>query len=226
MPQTLNKLSTIIGYSFRNPDLLQMALSHRSIDGANYERLEFLGDSILNFLIAETFFLKYPHAQEGELSRLRAQFVKGDTLAEIARELGLGPYLNLGPGELKSGGRDRSSILADVVEALLGALYLDGGLEVCREKLLLWFQDRIDKVAHKKTHKDPKTYLQEWVQAEGLELPVYDVIKIEGLAHQQVFSVSCKLNAFNYNTEAKGSTRRRAEQEAANKMLELIEKNK
>lgn len=222
----MDKLSKTIGYTFRNPDLLQMAMSHRSVDGTNYERLEFLGDSILNFLMAEALFLKYPTAQEGDLSRLRASFVKGETLAEVARELGLGQYLRLGAGELKSGGRDRSSILADVVEALLGALYLDGGLEVCREKLLLWFDDRLNKVLHKKTYKDPKTHLQEWVQSEGLELPVYEVIKIEGLAHQQIFSVSCKLEALKQSTKAKGSTRRKAEQEAAGKMLDLIEKKK
>ena len=226
MPQMLAKLSKTIGYTFRDPDLLQMAMSHRSVDGANYERLEFLGDAILSFLMAEILFLKYSTAQEGELSRLRANFVKGDTLAEVARELGLGQYLRLGAGELKSGGRDRSSILADAVEALLGALYLDGGIEVCREKLLLWFHDRLDKMVQKKTHKDPKTHLQEWAQAEGLDLPVYEVIKIEGLAHQQIFSVSCKLESLNHSTKAKGSTRRKAEQEAADKMLTLIEKNK
>lgn len=226
MPQTLAKLSKIIGYTFRDPDLLQMAMSHRSVDGANYERLEFLGDAILSFLMAEILFLKYPNAQEGELSRLRANFVKGETLAEVARELGLGQYLRLGAGELKSGGRDRSSILADAVEAVLGALYLDGGIELCREKLLLWFNDRLDKMVQKKTHKDPKTHLQEWAQAEGLDLPVYEVIKIDGLAHQQIFSVSCKLESLNHSTKAKGSTRRKAEQEAADKMLILIEKKK
>lgn len=226
MPQTVEKLFQIIGYAFNDPTLLQTALSHRSVEGANYERLEFLGDSVLNFLIAEALFLKYPHAQEGELSRLRAQLVKGETLAEVARELGLGQYLLLGAGELKSGGRDRSSILADAVEAMLGALYLEGGLEICREKLLLWFHDRLNTLGQKKLHKDPKTHLQEWAQAEGLELPVYEVIKIEGLAHQQTFSVSCQLKALNYSTKAKGSTRRKAEQEAASKMLTLIEKKK
>lgn len=226
MPVTPDKLSKTIGYAFRDPELLQMAMSHRSVDGANYERLEFLGDSILNFIMAETLFLKYPNAQEGELSRLRANFVKGDTLAEVARELSLGEHLRLGAGELKSGGRDRSSILADAVEALLGALYLDGGLDLCRQKLLLWFDDRLNKIVHKKTQKDPKTCLQEWVQAEGLDLPVYEVIKIEGLAHQQIFSILCKLDSLSYSTKAKGSTRRKAEQEAADKMLALIEKKK
>jgi ribonuclease-3 len=221
-----DKLSKTIGYTFRNPELLQTAMSHRSVDGANYERLEFLGDSILNFIMAEILFAKYPNAQEGELSRMRANFVKGETLAEVARELHLGEHLRLGAGELKSGGRDRDSILADAVEALLGALYLDGGLELCKQKLLLWFDDRFNKILNKKMHKDPKTRLQEWLQAEGLELPVYEVIKIEGLAHQQIFSLSCKLESLNYSTKAKGSTRRKAEQEAAGKMLELIEKRK
>ncbi len=226
MPEASEKLCKLIEYTFQDRSLLITALTHRSVEGANYERLEFLGDSILNFIMAETLYLKFPTAQEGDLSRLRANFVKGEMLAEVARELGLGEYLRLGAGELKSGGRDRSSILADSVEALLGALYLDGGLELCRQKLLQWFENRLNSMGHKKTYKDPKTCLQEWAQAEGLELPVYAVLKIEGLAHEQIFSVSCTLSSLGYNTQAEHSTRRKAEQEAASRMLIIIEGKK
>lgn len=224
--QAIDKLSKIIDYTFKDPDLLLRALSHRSVGDMNYERLEFLGDSILNFIIAEALYLKYPHAQEGELSRLRASFVRGATLAEVALELDLGAYLRLGPGELKSGGRDRSSILADAFEALIGALYLDAGMEVCKQKLLQWFDERLHKAVHKKSQKDPKTCLQEWTQANGFILPVYEVVKVEGLAHQQTFTVSCTLSDLGYSAIAAQSTRRKAEQEAATKILELIETKK
>ncbi|MBY0377863.1 MAG: ribonuclease III [Gammaproteobacteria bacterium] len=221
--QAVDKLCKTIDYTFKDPDLLLRALSHRSVGDMNYERLEFLGDSILNFIIAEALYLKYPHAQEGELSRLRASFVRGVTLAEVALELELGAYLRLGPGELKSGGRDRSSILADAFEALIGALYLDAGMDICKQKLLYWFDERLHKAAHRKSQKDPKTCLQEWTQAAGFNLPVYEVVKVEGLAHQQIFTVSCSLSDLEYSAIASQSTRRKAEQEAAAKILELIE---
>ncbi len=221
--QTLENLLTRLEYQFNNPGLLNTALSHRSVEGANYERLEFLGDSIVNFVIAEALYFKFPSAQEGELSRLRAYFVKEESLAEVARELELGSFLRLGSGELKSGGRDRTSILADVLEAVIGALYLDAGLEVCKQKILHWFSHRLETTSYKKSLKDPKTRLQEWVQGKGLQLPVYEIIKVEGLAHQQVFTVSCSLAELGYHSEAIDSTRRKAEQEAANKILTQIE---
>lgn len=224
--QEIDTLCKTIGYTFKDPDLLTRALSHRSMGDVNYERLEFLGDSIVNFIMAEAMYVKYPTAQEGELSRLRASFVKGVTLAEVALELDLGTYLHLGPGELKSGGRERVSILADAFEALLGALYLDAGMEVCTQKVLQWFDTRLNKAVHKKSHKDPKTRLQEWAQGEGLALPLYTIVKVEGLAHQQTFTISCTLSALGYTAEAVHSTRRRAEQDAAAKILELIEQKK
>lgn len=222
----IETLYKTIDYTFKDPDLLLRALSHRSVGNLNYERLEFLGDSILSFVMAETLYLEQPKAQEGELSRLRANLVRGVTLAEIAQELNLGAYLRLGPGELKSGGRDRSSILADAFEALVGALYLDAGIEVCKQKIAFWFKDRLESLNHKKSSKDPKTCLQEWTQAQGVPLPTYKVITIEGLAHQQTFSVSCTIKGLDYHTEAKHSTRRKAEQEAASQLLALIEKSK
>ena len=226
MLPAIETLYKIIDYSFKDPDLLVRALSHRSVGNLNYERLEFLGDSILSFVMAEILYLEQPTAQEGELSRLRANLVRGVTLAEIAQELNLGAYLRLGQGELKSGGRDRSSILADAFEALIGALYLDAGIEVCKQKIAFWFKDRLESLNHKKSSKDPKTCLQEWTQAQGVPLPTYEVLKVEGLAHQQIFSVSCTIAGLNYQTEAKESTRRKAEQEAASQLLTIIEKQK
>ncbi len=226
MRYSIEQLQKVIGYTFSDPSLLTAALTHRSVESLNYERLEFLGDSIVNFVIAEAVYLKFRQAQEGELSRLRASFVREETLADLAREMDLGQYLNLGAGELKSGGRDRASILADAFEALIGALYLDAGFAFCQERLLAWFDSRLKMSTIKKSHKDPKTQLQEWLQSKSLNLPVYEVVEVLGLAHEQTFSVSCRLNDLNYTTHAEHSTRRKAEQEAALKMLHLLENKK
>jgi ribonuclease-3 len=210
-----------LNYTFTNIDLLKAALTHRSIRGQNNERLEFLGDSLLNFIIAEQLYKTLLSAEEGDLSRLRAILVKGDTLAEIAQEFHLGDYLRLGPGELKSGGFLRKSILADAFEAVIGAIYLDSDFQTCRKHVLSWFDTRIKKV-HLAIQKDPKTRLQEYLQSRHLPLPKYEILTVEGEAHAQLFHIQCRVPGFSYTTLSVGSSRRKAEQLAAEKYLELL----
>lgn len=202
--------------------LLQAALTHRSVKGKNNERLEFLGDSILNFIIAAALYEKCPHAKEGELSRLRANLVNGEMLAEIAQEFELGQYLQLGPGELKSGGARRKSILADAFEAIIGAIYLDSNMLQCQEHVLSWYRSRLADFSQWETSKDPKTRLQEFLQGRKLPLPIYSVILIEGKAHHQHFKISCQVEGFSHITEGYGSSRRSAEQIAAQAYLDLL----
>ncbi len=224
MNQDLYLLSKKIGYSFQNLELFKSALTHRSVRGSNNERLEFLGDSIVNFIIAEALYKRLPSAKEGELSRLRANLVKGETLAELAREFNLGHYLNLGPGELKSGGFRRESILADAIEAIIGAIYLDGGISECQQCVLKWYTERLQLQALQLYIKDAKTKLQEYLQSKGLELPNYEVLSIQGEAHEQTFHVSCIVASLVIKAEGVGSSRRKAEQEAAKNLLALLEK--
>ncbi len=198
-------------------------MTHRSCGAHNNERLEFLGDSILNFSIGEALYRKFPDAKEGQLSRLRAQLVKGETLAEIAREFELGDSLNLGEGELKSGGFRRDSILADAVEAIIGAVYVDGGMEACRERILFWYQQRLDTISLEETLKDPKTRLQELMQSHREPLPQYKVVSVDGEAHAQVFTIQCHTALLPQPTEAKASSRRTAEKLAAEEALKLIQ---
>lgn len=219
--RSIDSLMRKLGYEFKNVDLLQTALTHRSVRGQNNERLEFLGDSLLNFIVAEQLYRSFSSAREGELSRLRASLVQGETLAEIAQELELGDFLRLGPGELKSGGFNRKSILADAFEAIIGAIYLDSTFEVCREKLLKWFDSRI-KELHLAIQKDPKTRLQEYLQSKHLPLPQYEILSIEGEAHAQLFHIECRVLGLPHVTESKGPSRRKAEQLAAEKYLELL----
>lgn len=223
MPDNLKPLIKALGHEFNNPDLLLLALTHRSYGNKNNERLEFLGDSIVNFVIAEDLFQRFPLAREGQLSRLRARQVKGVTLAELAREFNLGQYLRLGSGELKSGGFRRESILADSLEAIIGAIYLDAGMPATKERILDWFASRLSSTSLKDTHKDPKTRLQEYLQARQLPLPVYSVIQVEGQAHAQIFSVECTVEQLNYKPLGVGSSRRLAEQEAAQKVIQALE---
>lgn len=223
MVKNTKTLCAKLGYDFKDPHLLEAALTHRSIRGLNNERLEFLGDSILNFIIAAALFQQFPTAKEGDLSRLRANLVKGDTLAELAQEFELGNYLKLGAGELKSGGYRRKSILADALEAIIGAIYLDGGMAVCQERLLRWYESRLQETSRHSGLKDPKTRLQEYLQAKKVPLPNYSVLSIQGEAHKQTFRVACKIEKFNHITEGVGSSRRSAEQEAAQKYLEYLE---
>ncbi|MEO9273978.1 ribonuclease III [Marinomonas sp. 5E14-1] len=224
MSSLYQKLSRRIGYFFADLGLLELALTHRSFGGKNNERLEFLGDSILNYVIAEDLFHRFPKAKEGELSRLRASLVKGDTLAELAREFQLGDFLKLGAGELKSGGFRRDSILADAVEGIIGAIYLDAGMDVCRQHILDWYKERLDATSLKVVTKDAKTRLQEYLQARKYGLPQYEVVKIDGEPHDQTFYVNCQIEAYEGVIEGKGNSRRIAEQNAAAKALKKLEK--
>lgn len=221
--QNRQRLIQRLGYNFRDESLLDLALTHRSRGAANNERLEFLGDSLLNMFVAEALFHRFPSAREGELSRLRAQLVKGETLAEIAREFNLGDYLVLGEGELKSGGFRRATILADTVEALLAAIYLDSGdFHICRERVLEWYGSRIDNVAVGDKAKDPKSALQEFLQARGEPLPEYEVTGTSGEAHARLFTVSCRVSLLSEPIVTDGNNRREAEKKAAAEALKLL----
>ncbi|VUD56512.1 Ribonuclease 3 [Thalassocella blandensis] len=217
-----NRLQQALGYTFKDESLLVTALSHRSVGKNNNERLEFLGDSLLNCIIAEALFQKFLHAKEGDLSRLRASLVKGDTLADMARQFDLGEYLLLGEGELKSGGFRRASILADAVEAIIGAIYLDSDMETCRTVVLDWFDARLKKISLSNTEKDPKTRLQEYLQEKKLPLPTYTVIETSGQAHAMEFVVECKIDPLNETTQGKSSSKRNAEKLAAGMMLDKL----
>jgi ribonuclease-3 len=218
----LLKLSQRIDYTFRDTSLIELALTHRSCGGKNNERLEFLGDSIVNLVIAEALFLKFAEAKEGKLSRLRARMVKGVTLAELARDFGLGDFLHLGSGEMKSGGHRRESILADTVEAIIGAIYLDSDMATVKNKILQWYDSRLGNLSIDDPLKDPKTRLQEYLQAKQLPLPKYDVLSIEGSAHEQLFKVSCKVTYLENSIVGQGCSRRIAEQEAVAQALKLL----
>jgi len=215
----LDRLERKIGYTFKDQELLLLALTHRSLGGRNNERLEFLGDSILNFVAAEMLFQHFPQAREGQLSRLRARLVKGVTLAELAKGFELGEYLRLGSGELKSGGFRRESILADATEAIIGAIYLDSGLEVVRERILHWLTGHIADLTLVDNNKDPKTRLQEFLQSRQSELPRYEVIESSGEAHCRTFKVDCQVALLAERTYGVGSSRRLAEQQAAQQAL-------
>ena len=222
MNNPLIKLSQRIGYVFQDESLIQLALTHRSKGNTNNERLEFLGDSIVNFTIAEALYRKFPQAKEGKLSRLRADMVRGTTLAEIARDFDLGEFLLLGSGELKSGGYNRESILADVVEAIIGAIYLDTGMDAVQERILSWYKSRLDNLSEDTVVKDAKTRLQEYLQKSQNRLPKYDVVEISGQAHDQKFRVSCRVEKLPEVTIGIGSSRRFAEQSAAEKALKAL----
>ena len=215
-----------LNYRFRDPVLAQLALTHRSIGKPNNERLEFLGDALLGAIIAEMLYEVHPNASEGELSRLRAQLVNGQALALVARELELGDELKLGPGELKSGGFRRDSILADAFEALVAAVYLDSGFEACREVVRGLFAERI--AALRRSSKDAKTRLQEWLQAGGWPLPLYELTASHGEDHAKTFDVSCAISEpLPVQAEARGASRRAAEQDAAEMVLnQLLEQRR
>ncbi len=211
-----------VPYTFRDPALLQEALTHRSRGQLNYERLEFLGDSILNFVVASRLFDLRPTNSEGDLSRLRSRVVRGDTLARLASNLKLGDHLIMGEGELKSGGFKRQSILADALEALFGAIYLDGGFEACRDVIHHICDPVILGLPDAEELKDPKTRLQEWMQARGRPLPEYTLIREEGAEHAKRFYVTCRLPDSAEKVEAQGASRRKAEQSAAQKILKAL----
>lgn len=213
-----------LGYQFNTPGLLESALTHRSAGGGNYERMEFLGDAILSLVISEQLYQRFPQASEGQLSRLRSSLVKGDTLAELAKGFELGEYLHLGQGELKSGGFRRESILADALEAIFGAVYLDRGLEAVSELILRIYDGRIQQLTLDVPLKDPKTLLQEYLQSRRMAVPEYKTIDVQGEDHSQHFRVSCRIVALNLSSEGEGVSRRKAEQDAAMKLLSTIEK--
>jgi ribonuclease-3 len=208
-----------VDYRFSDPGLLEKALTHRSAGERNYERLEFLGDSVLDLIVADRLLILHPHAPEGDLSRMRARLVRADSLRDIAARLELGDHLRLGSGERKSGGKRRASILADALEALLGAIYLDGGFEASKRVILDLFEPSIAALPEAEKLKDAKTRLQEHLQGRGRPLPEYDLVDERGADHTKEFTVRCALQDSDEVTEATGSSRRKAEQAAADDML-------
>ena len=211
------------GYEFKDQRLLALALTHRSAASFNNERLEFLGDAVLNVVISERLYRQRPSAAEGALSRLRASVVSGATLSEVGAQIGLGDWLNLGPGELKSGGYRRGSILENTLEALLGAIYLDGGHEAAAAVIDRLFGERLHNLPPAAELKDPKTRLQEWLQSQGLPLPDYSIESVSGEPHQQTFTVTCAVEQLRVAGQGQGRSRRLAEQAAAERVLSSIE---
>jgi len=212
-------LAKSLSYEFNDVYLLQQALTHRSCPGANNERLEFLGDAVLDFVISDVVFRSHTNAPEGDLSRLRASLVKDTSLAELASELGLGEHLILGGGERKTGGHRRESILADALEAIFGAVYIDAGIEAAAGVIERAFGERLINLPAVEDLRDPKTRLQEWLQGRAFGLPEYELMDVSGKAHQQTFTVSCSIRNGAMTSTGTGSTRRNAEQESAQKML-------
>lgn len=222
MRSSWEKLERDLGYQFQDHRLLKEALTHRSAGGPHNERLEFLGDGVVNFVIAAALYERFPAATEGELSRLRASLVRRDKLAELAQGIKLGDYLVMGSGELKSGGYRRESILADGMEALFGAVYLDGGFDRCRELILSTYAGALESLPEAASLKDSKTRLQELLQSRRLPLPEYSVVEVTGEAHRQRFRVSCRIPGLEAVATGGGTSRRKAEQDAAKRALELL----
>lgn len=218
-----DQLGDRLGYAFANPELLTKALTHRSAGRENNERLEFLGDAVLGLAIANALFHRFPNAAEGQLSRLRASLVRKETLAAVARSLSLGSFMALGPGELKSGGHARASILADALEAIFGAVYLDGGSIEAENLVLRLMQSRLESTTIESCHKDSKTRLQEWLQSRQLGLPNYEITGVSGADHNQRFSCCCQVPSLGMEGLGEGSSRRKAEQDAAFNVLRQLE---
>ena len=217
----LKRLEKTIGYKFNDFELLKQAMTHRSALGNHNERLEFLGDSTLGFAISSDLYLRFPNVDEGDLSRMRATLVCGKMLAEIGREFELGECLILGPGELKSGGFRRDSIIADSVEAIIGAIFLDSNIDTVNPIILSWYDTRLKSIEPGISQKDPKTRLQEHLQSRKQPLPIYEVMEVKGEAHNQQFTMSCSIDGLE-PVQGKGTSRRKAEQITAQKMLDLI----
>lgn len=215
-------LARSLDYQFADPGLLKEALTHRSATGQSNERLEFLGDAVLDFVISAEVYGQRPDANEGDLSRFRASLVNDASLAELAAELGVGEYIKLGGGEKKTGGHRRSSILADTLEALFGAVYLDRGFAAAETLILHVYRERLAKLPESGDLRDPKTKLQEYLQGSGFELPDYDVSEVSGKPHRRRFVVTCKAAALNLESNGEGTSRRIAEQNAAREMLTMI----
>lgn len=217
-------LSKKLGLAFNDPQLFATALTHRSFSAKNNERLEFLGDSILGFVIAQKLYDRFPEASEGTLSRLRASLVNESSLASLARQHGLGDYLFLGQGELKSGGFRRDSILSDALEAIMGALFKDQGIVACQQWIETLFAEKLDSLSATSGQKDPKTQLQELMQAKKLDLPEYTLVSMTGLSHEQTFTVKCTISILDEAAIGVGISRKKAEQAAAEQMLSLLNK--
>ena len=220
---SLDRLQARIGYRFKDTELLERALTHRSRGTQNYERLEFLGDSILGFVVAEQLFKLFSDVREGRLSRIRSSLVRRETLAAVAREMNLSDYLIMGEGELKSGGFNRESILADVVESMIAAIYLDAGMDKAREIIHAWLAPYFSEATQQSSFKDAKSRLQEAMQKRGLPLPHYQIIETTGEQHEQEFTVRCELPELGLQCDAQGASRRAAEQQAAEHLLSLID---
>jgi len=226
----LNLLNSRLGYVFKNLDLVNLALTHRSYESPHNERLEFLGDSVLGLCIADILYERFPECMEGELTKMKAFLVKGETLCELADELKIAEFIKLGVGELKTGGRKRESILENTVEALLGAIFLDVNLDlnILKNIIATWYEHRFDSLSTKTVSpQDAKSKLQEYLQKQGDPLPSYEIVNISGREHEQVFTVMCKISSKNFLLEKTeitgvGSTRKSAEQSAAFAMLELL----
>ncbi|MBD2858580.1 ribonuclease III [Spongiibacter sp. KMU-158] len=223
MTPELENFCRRIGYQFADEQLLLRALRHRSCGADNNERLEFLGDGLLNLIIAESLFHRFSDVKEGQLSRLRANLVNGVTLSELATEMEFGAVLQLGEGERQSGGRQRASIRANAVEAVIGAIYLDSDFATTQQKVLTWYGSRLEEIDLAEPQKDAKTRLQEWLQARGKALPSYTLQASEGADHAQQFHIACKVAALKNAVIATGSSRKKAEQAAAQQVLELLE---
>ncbi|MDN4500872.1 ribonuclease III [Alteromonadaceae bacterium BrNp21-10] len=218
----VSRLFSTLGYQFKEVDNLRLAMTHRSAKGDHNERLEYLGDAVLGMVVAEALFKRFPKQPEGNLTRMRASLVKGDTLAEIGLEFNLGDYLQLGPGELKSGGFRRKSILADAVEAIIGAIFLEAGIETCKTLILQWLGPRIAALDPDEHLKDHKTRLQEFLQGRQLPLPVYEIVDVQGKDHDQTFVVECQVEGIPQPIKSTASSRRKAEQRAAALALESL----
>lgn len=214
--------SAALGYRFQDDGLLDLALTHRSVSGGNNERLEFLGDAVLGLVIAEALYDAHPDADEGALSRLRARLVRRETLEEVAREIALGELLRLGSGELRSGGHRRASILANSLEAIFGAVFLDGGWPATRKVVLKLLSPRLAALGTGDDLRDPKTRLQEFLQGRGHALPTYAVLQVSGSGHSQHFAVVCRLETPGIEVHGEGASRRAAEQQAAEEALRAL----
>jgi len=215
-------LEKTLRYRFQNAELFQQALTHRSATSRNNERLEFLGDAVLDFVVSEAVYLARPEASEGDLSKLRASLVKDDTLAEIALQLDLGEHLILGSGERKTGGHRRESILADALEAIFGAVFLDSGFDAAKTVIDGVFETRYRDLPDVEDLRDPKTRLQEWLQARKMSLPEYELVETSGQDHKQRFRVTCTIVETSAVTDGESTTRRKAEQKAARKMIDRL----
>lgn len=222
--QSTTKFCKVIGYNFNDITFLELALTHRSAATENNERLEFLGDSVLGLVISAYLYSQLSTSDEGILSRLRSSLVKGETLSELAKDIDLGDYIQLGSGELKSGGFRRASILADAFEAVIGAIYLDGGIEAATSFILSQFDKRLANIDPNEVSKDPKTRLQEYLQARNQPLPIYTVVLIEGKSHDQTFTVNGEVEVIKQTIQGKGKSRRIAEQQVAEKILDILKK--